>query len=171
MAVTAYQERRIRELRQRGIGYRTIAAELGISRDTVRNFCTSHALSGIAADQSFAPANVCPCCGGEIVQPHRGRPRRFCSDACCRKWWAAHPDAIRQNPEAQRRLKCAYCGKAFTVCTATPRGAIVVTTAIFATASGERKRGGTLMRLRSPSDNSMITRPIPLDFSGLLSDL
>ena len=169
MAVTAYQERRIRELRQRGVGYRTIAAELGISRDTVRNFCTSHALSGVAADQSFAP-NVCPCCGGEIVQQHRGRPRRFCSDACCRKWWAAHPDAIRQNPEAQRRLKCAYCGKAFTVY-GNARGAIVVTTAIFATASGERKRGGNLMRLRSPSDNSMITRPIPLDFSGLLSDL
>ena len=115
MAVTAYQERRIRELRQRGAGYRTIAAELGISRDTVRNFCTSHALSGIAADQSFGPANVCPCCGGAIVQPHRGRPRRFCSDACCRKWWAAHPDAIHQGPEAQRRLKCAYCGKAFIV--------------------------------------------------------
>ncbi len=120
MAVTAYQERRIRELRQRGVGYRTIAAELGISRDTVRNFCTSHALSGVAADQSFAP-NVCPCCGGEIVQQHRGRPRRFCSDACCRKWWAAHPDAIRQNPEAQRRLKCAYCGKAFTVYGNPPR--------------------------------------------------
>lgn len=120
MAVTAYQERRIRELRQRGIGYRTIAAELGISRDTVRNFCTSHALSGVAADQSFAP-NVCPCCGGEIVQQHRGRPRRFCSDACCRKWWAVHPDAIRQNPEAQRRLKCAYCGKAFTVYGNAPR--------------------------------------------------
>ena len=120
MAVTAYQERRIRELWQRGVGYRTIAAELGISRDTVRNFCTSHALSGVAADQSFAP-NVCPCCGGEIVQQHRGRPRRFCSDACCRKWWAAHPDAIRQNPEAQRRLKCAYCGKAFTVYGNPPR--------------------------------------------------
>lgn len=33
MAVTAYQEKRIRALRQRGVGYRTIAAELGISRD------------------------------------------------------------------------------------------------------------------------------------------
>lgn len=32
MAVTAYQEKRIRALRQRGVGYRTIAAELGISR-------------------------------------------------------------------------------------------------------------------------------------------
>ena len=49
MAVTAYQERRIRELRQRGVGYRTIAAELGISRDTVRNFCTylAHALCNV----------------------------------------------------------------------------------------------------------------------------
>lgn len=121
MAVTAYQERRIRELRQRGIGYRTIAAELGIGRDTVRNFCTSHDLNGVAAARLFTPANVCPCCGGEILQPHRGRRRRFCSDACCRKWWAAHPDAIRRSPEAQRRLECAYCGKAFTVYGNAPR--------------------------------------------------
>lgn len=75
MAVTAYQERRIRELRQRGAGYRTIAAELGISRDTVRNFCTSHALSGVAADQSFGPANVCPLL-----------------------WWSNRPAASRPPP-------------------------------------------------------------------------
>ena len=115
MSVTAYQERRIRELRLRGIGYRTIAAELGISRDTVRNFCTSHDLSGVAAAQPLPAGNVCPCCGGEIIQPRRGRRRRFCSDTCCRKWWATHPDAIRQGPEAQYHLKCVYCGKEFIV--------------------------------------------------------
>ena len=115
MAVTAYQEKRIRALRHRGIGYRTIAAELGISRDAVRNFCTSHDLSGVAADQSLPSGNACPYCGGEIIQPRRGRRRRFCSDICCRKWWAAHPEAIRQSPEAQRHLKCVYCGKEFIV--------------------------------------------------------
>ena len=121
MAVTAYQEKRIRALRQRGVGYRTIAAELGISRDTVRNFCTSHDLNGVAADQSLPAGNVCPCCGGEIIQPRRGRRRRFCSDTCCRKWWAAHPEAIRQRPEAQRHLKCVYCGKEFIVYGSAPR--------------------------------------------------
>ena len=115
MAVTAYQERRIRELRLRGVGYRSIAAELGISRDTVRNFCTSRDLSGVAAAQPIPAGNVCLCCGGEIIQPRRGRRRRFCSDACCRKWWAAHPDAIRQSQEAQHHLKCVYCGKEFIV--------------------------------------------------------
>ena len=114
MAVTAYQERRIRALRYRGVGYRSIAAELGISRDTVRNYCTSHELDGIATDQTYPDQNICPYCSGEIIQPRRGRRRRFCSDTCCRKWWAAHPDAIRQSPEAQHHLTCAYCGRGFT---------------------------------------------------------
>ena len=71
--------------------------------------------SGVAADQSLPAGNACPYCGGEIKQPRRGRRRRFCSDICCRKWWAAHPEAIRQSPEAQRHLKCVYCGKEFIV--------------------------------------------------------
>ena len=122
MAVTAYQERRIRELRYRGVGYRSIAAELGISRDTVRNYCVSHELRGLATELSNADKReVCPCCGGEIKQPQRGRRRRFCSDTCCRKWWAAHPEAIRQRPEAQHHLMCAYCGKEFVVYGATQR--------------------------------------------------
>ena len=115
MAVTAQQEKRIRALRQRGLGYRTIATELGISRDSVRNFCTSHDLSGVAGDQSVQTGNVCPQCGGEIAQPWRGRRRRFCTDACCRSWWTAHPEAGRQRPEAQRHLQCVYCGKEFIV--------------------------------------------------------
>ena len=121
MAVTAYQERRIRALRQRGVGYRTIAAELGISRDAVRNFCTAHDLNGVAADQPVPAEDVCPCCGGEIIQPRRGRRRRFCSDTCCRTWWAAHPEAIRQSPEAQRHFTCVYCGKEFIVYGSAPR--------------------------------------------------
>jgi hypothetical protein len=115
MAVTVYQEKRIRALRQRGVGYRTIAAELGISRDTVRNFCTAHDLSGVAGKLPVQDGNVCPQCGGEIIQPRRGRRRRFCTDACCRSWWAAHPEAIRQSPEAQHHLQCVYCGKEFIV--------------------------------------------------------
>lgn len=115
MAVTAYQERRIRELRYRGVGYRTIATELGISRDTVRNYCVSHDLSGLATKLSDTEKEVCPCCGGKIVQPRRGRRRRFCSDICCRKWWAAHPEAIRQSPESQHSFKCVYCGNKFIV--------------------------------------------------------
>lgn len=74
MAVTAYQERRIRELRYRGVGYRTIATELGISRDTVRNYCVSHELSGLATALSDTEKDVCPCCGGKIVHPPARTP-------------------------------------------------------------------------------------------------
>lgn len=113
MAVTAYQERRIQELRRKGIGYRTIAAQLGISRDNVRNYCVSHQLSGVAAQQEQRLDETCPNCGGKIVQPKRGRRRRFCSDACCRAWWSAHPDAVCQSPKAQYLFKCVCCGKDF----------------------------------------------------------
>lgn len=72
MAVTAYQEKRIRALRQRGVGYRTIAAELGISRDAVRNFCTAHDLSGVAAGQPHPCRGCMPLpTAGEIIQPRR----------------------------------------------------------------------------------------------------
>ena len=56
-----------------------------------------------------------------LRQPRRGRRRRFCSDTCCRTWWAAHPEAIRQSPEAQRHLTCVYCGKEFIVYGSAPR--------------------------------------------------
>lgn len=113
MAVTAYQERRICELRRRGVGYRSIAAELAISRDAVRNYCVSHQLNGLASDLADTDKKACPCCGRKVIQSQRGRPRRFCSDECCRKWWADHPEAIRQSPELQHHLKCVYCGVDF----------------------------------------------------------
>ena len=54
------------------------------------------------------------CCGTELVQPSRGRKRKFCSDACCRKWWSENPQAIRQSPEALYESTCLNCGKVFT---------------------------------------------------------
>ena len=28
----------------------------------------------------------CPMCGGKVIQSGKGRPRKFCSESCLRKW-------------------------------------------------------------------------------------
>ena len=114
MSVTFRQGKQIQALRGRNLGYRAIAAQMGISRDTVRNYCVAHQLSGVRAGIDSKPPKACLCCGTELVQPSRGRKRKFCSDACCRKWWSENPQAIRQSPEALYESTCLNCGKTFT---------------------------------------------------------
>ena len=46
--MTDFQAKQIRELRLRGAGYKSIASAVGLSRDTVRNYCKSHGLDGYA---------------------------------------------------------------------------------------------------------------------------
>ena len=87
------QKKRICELRADGCGYKLIAAELGVSRDVVRNFCRKHSLTGHIAGmdkdvRKMVLVNVmCSNCGNPIKQKNKGKPRRFCSDECRRKWW------------------------------------------------------------------------------------
>ena len=47
--MTDFQAKQIRELRLRGAGYKSIASAVGLSRDTVRNYCKSHGLDGYAS--------------------------------------------------------------------------------------------------------------------------
>ena len=48
--MTDFQEKQIRELRVRGIGYRAIASTVGLSRDIVRNYCKKHGMDGFAEE-------------------------------------------------------------------------------------------------------------------------
>lgn len=77
MSVTFRQGKQIQALRGRNLGYRAIAAQMGISRDTVRNYCVAHQLSGVRAGTDSKPPKACLCCGAELVQPSRGRKRKF----------------------------------------------------------------------------------------------
>ena len=114
MALTYKQGKQICLLRERNMGYRTIAAQLGISRDAVRNFCMAHHLTGVRAGTQTKVPTSCQYCGATLVQSARGRKRKFCSDACCRKWWSENPQAIRQSKEALYEATCLNCGKVFT---------------------------------------------------------
>ena len=107
--MTKRQAQQIRELRGRGLGYKAIASATGLSRDAVRYFCKSNGLD--TADSKAG--DCCPNCGKPIVQPHTGRRKRFCDEACRRAWWKNHPDSVQHGDTAVYHLTCAYCGKPF----------------------------------------------------------
>lgn len=61
------------------------------------------------------PAHVaerfCPQCGEAVARNPTGRPRKFCSAACRRKWWAEHPKP--EHWKAAQIKTCPVCGKEF----------------------------------------------------------
>ncbi|MCI1478710.1 hypothetical protein [Clostridium beijerinckii] len=44
--MTDEQKEKIKQMRQQGIGYKQIANEIGLSRDSVRGYCRKHGLDG-----------------------------------------------------------------------------------------------------------------------------
>ncbi len=103
----------IEELRKKGMGYKGIAKQIGLSRDIVRNHCVKHGLSGYATTlkKKIVPWENCRLCGADVVQPKTGRPKKFCSDRCRRLWWSIHPEETKRR--AIYHLKCLHCGKDF----------------------------------------------------------
>jgi uncharacterized protein YjcR len=84
---------KIRQLRLEGIGYKGIAASLGISRDSVRSFCKHNGLEGNSSvvslnyQENKNRNKICTNCGKPLKQKRLGRNKRFCSDKCRHSWW------------------------------------------------------------------------------------
>ena len=99
--MTEQQAKQIREMREQGIGYRSIALTVGLSRDIVRNFCKSRGLSGYGSAltknirEQVMLGKACLYCGKEMKQPDTGRPKKFCLDKCSRI--SHHMDNLRQS--------------------------------------------------------------------------
>jgi hypothetical protein len=111
--MTQEQMAQIRKARLGGQGYRATARMVGLSRDVVRNYCKAHGLDGYADSIMPEPTgpDQCLCCGGALNQGRIGRKRKFCCDACRRKWWAVHQECIDRR--AYYTMQCACCGKEF----------------------------------------------------------
>lgn len=86
------QKQKLTELRNSGLTYKGIAAEMNISESAVKSF--------------FARKNksVCAMCKIEIT----GK-KRFCSDKCRMLWWRKHPHRTAKMTETV----CVVCGKKF----------------------------------------------------------
>lgn len=113
----------VRRLRMGGMKCGQIARETGLTEERVKNFCRELGLpeqgscrlkelseeeaAWIEAGMQGAPANrLCPHCGFAVMQPRRGRQRRFCSDACRSAYWndrrLAQPPRSRTVMQAMR---------------------------------------------------------------------
>ncbi|WP_206812141.1 helix-turn-helix domain-containing protein [Paradesulfitobacterium ferrireducens] len=117
--MTDLEKEQILDLRLKGVGYKAIAAVLGLSRDSVRGYCRRNGLDGDAKTVSLNVEEkkkqnlLCACCNKPIKQRERGRTRRFCSDACRIKWWNDHPDKRTKSEKAIYKYTCPTCQKEF----------------------------------------------------------
>ena len=93
--MTEIQKKTIREMRFRGYGYKKIAKDLKLKRDTVRDYCRCHKLTGWKEDffpevqKKMEQGKVCWNCGFPIEQPARGK-RMFCSSRCRARYGRFH---------------------------------------------------------------------------------
>ncbi len=119
--MTEEQKKKIKELRLEGLGYKAIANILGLSRDAVRGFCKRYELTG---DANVVSLNmqvkkqknvVCTHCDKPLKHKARGRIRKFCSDACRRKWWVEHQQMRNKSDKAIYKYTCLNCRKEFSV--------------------------------------------------------
>jgi hypothetical protein len=115
--MTIEQKQKIRQLRQSGYGYATIAEALGLTKNQVSAFCRRNALTGTKAEphtREKLDVNCCRCCGKPLVQTPGRKPVKFCSDSCRVSWWNTHPEMV--NKKAIYHFACACCGKDLISC-------------------------------------------------------
>lgn len=107
------QKEHIIALRAKGISYGKIAAELGLSVNTVKSFCQRNKDGELVSkeERKTEPIDKCAQCGAKLLQQLGHRRKRFCSTACRMAWWRAHPDQMKRN--VWHSARCCYCGKLF----------------------------------------------------------
>ena len=107
--MTNEQRKRLEQLRSEGLGYKRIAAELGISINTVQSFCRRH--PDKIKTPTYHPENTCLHCGARLFHTPGAKKRKFCSDHCRITWWNAHPEAGEKRKV--REIACGFCGAHF----------------------------------------------------------
>jgi len=109
--MTNEQKKRLEQLRSEGLGYKRIAAELGLSLNTVQSFCRRHPAEMRVLGCSNE--NGCLFCGVMLHHTPGAKKRKFCSDRCRITWWNAHPEASAKRKV--REVACGFCGVHFSV--------------------------------------------------------
>ena len=110
--MTEEQKTAIQDLRSKGEGYKKIAQELGLPPNTIKSFCRRMQVPK-AEPERVQECETCECCGKSIEQTAGRKHKRFCSDACRRKWWNSHLHLVQRK--AIYRLKCRHCGREFEI--------------------------------------------------------
>lgn len=109
----------IRELRLKGLGYKSIGLAVGTSKENVRYYCKTHGLDGQADlvtmnfEERKKNPDACKHCGGQIVRNSHSGKKLFCSDRCRRRWWKEHPEESQKTKQATYEYECAFCKRKF----------------------------------------------------------
>lgn len=107
--MTTSQKKRIEYMCGKGESYAAIAADLGISTNTVKSYCRRNNLCvGCIAPKSD---DTCKNCDKPLEHKPKAKKKRFCSDSCRLAWWKAHPEAV--NRRAVYNFICTTCGERF----------------------------------------------------------
>lgn len=105
--MTSEQKTRIRELRQNGVSYSTIAEMISLNRETIKSYCRR---IGMYTKKPMK-GDICRNCGVRIIQNPKARKKVFCSAECRIAWWQKNPYPSLNN--AKYTHICPNCGKAF----------------------------------------------------------
>ena len=110
--MTKEEKQNILTLQSQGLGYKRIAATLGISENTVKSFLkradkVPEIFRVPETPQVDDGKHRCLQCGKPVPQNPGRKEKKFCSDACRYRWWNSHP-----AKDADRI--CPVCGERFT---------------------------------------------------------
>lgn len=112
--MTKAEMRRIHALQLQGLAYRRIAAELGLSVNTVKSYCQRHPVGTVLEKRAkSSPDNVCKHCGSELSMTPGKRRRLFCSDDCRMAWWKKNRRQMQRKTYHTKLCQC--CGREFSV--------------------------------------------------------
>ena len=113
--MTKDQKEDVITMRKKGCSYGEIAKMLGISRNTVKTFCTRKGIKVGMDDQPVDETpgfKKCVNCGRPVLQTPGRKEKRFCNDTCRTKWWNSHLHLVKRK--AFYNFICPACGKPFT---------------------------------------------------------
>ena len=117
--MTEEQGIQIVKLRGQGLGYKQIAGMVNLSRDSVRSYCKHRGLTGYVEavqmnmKELMENGEACGFCGGPMKKAATGRPRRFCSEECRRRYWKGHRSEVKKSENAIYIRVCPYCNETF----------------------------------------------------------
>lgn len=103
--MTENEKNIIIDLRNKGLGYKSISKETGISLGTIKSFLIRLKNKGEKNSQN------CKNCGSKLVQTRGHRQKVFCSDKCRIQWWSKNQNLI--NKEQMIKCTCPICNKVF----------------------------------------------------------
>ena len=114
--LTDYQKEQVKALRTQGLGYRKIANQLGIQRDSVRNYCNSVKTGKTrGVTKIHEKENVCRFCKAPLIQTGRGRKKQYCDGQCRYQWYKKNAEEHYDLSEAYYEVTCKGCGEKFMV--------------------------------------------------------